>query len=205
MIDLYLIKFKDINNLNLYKNKLSRYRLNKVFNNKNVFIELALIKILEEYQKIDIPLDIYSNNNGKIYLNNFKYYFNISHSKDYLLIGISDKEIGVDIEFLDNHHLKLSKKIMNDYLFKYYTNLEDDKKIRFFYKVWTLKESYIKNKGLNLINNNIIIKFYNFNKSILHFNNDYLNGYSFIFDDYMISYCSILDEEYKFEILDLNF
>ncbi len=107
---------------------------------KNISSEDFLKKVLKKYH---IEYDIFYNEYGKPYLKNNELYFNISHSKEYIVIAVSDKEIGVDIE-----HLTFNEKTADRICTK-----EERKKVKTdldFTKIWTKKEAYIKKIGMGL-------------------------------------------------------
>ena len=87
---------------------------------------------------------IFYNKNNKPYLKNSNIYFNISHSGDYVVLAIADKEIGIDIEEIAPISDSVAKKVFtkeeNLWLLKQ-NNLEA------FYKLWTAKESIMKVTG----------------------------------------------------------
>lgn len=199
MIDIYITKFVDLE-LIKYKHLLSNYRLNKNEKNinRNIFIELFLIKVISFYQKTSIPLMIEKDIKGKIKINDFKYHFNITHSKEYLAIAISNAEIGIDIEYNDQKHLKISKKIFSNSMFLTYNKLDEKEKIDFFYCIWTIRESFLKNigEGIILNLNDINIEFIEekaFLKSKV-FYQDELNSYTKKIDNYHLSISTVLDE-----------
>lgn len=94
------------------------------------------------------------NKNGKPYLDDINnIYFSMSHSDKYLVIVISNKEIGVDIEEVKKYNTKI-----NDIL-----NIKPKNEEEFF-RYWTKKEAIIKLKGLALKDINDVdesnVKFY---------------------------------------------
>lgn len=70
--------------------------------------------------------------------------FNISHSNNLCIIGVSSIEIGVDIEFVRNRNLD----IMNRFFAK--EEKDNVSSLKDFYKVWTNKESLVKCIGVGL-------------------------------------------------------
>ena len=98
-----------------------------------------LKEILKEYH---IDYDIFYNEYGKPYIKNNPIYFNISHSGDYIVIIISDKECGIDIEKIRGLNNKIIDKICID---KEKKSIIDDKT---YTKIWTMKEAYSKYKGI---------------------------------------------------------
>lgn len=78
--------------------------------------------------------------------------FNLSHSGSKVICALSDKRIGCDIE-------KINEKDCLSIAERYFTQSEfntimtcdnENKKAKMFYRIWTLKESFIKNTGLGL-------------------------------------------------------
>ncbi|MDR2544958.1 MAG: 4'-phosphopantetheinyl transferase superfamily protein [Methanobrevibacter sp.] len=88
--------------------------------------------------------------NGKPFLlSHPNIHFNISHSGDLVLIGVSDKSIGVDIEKIQNlDYIGISKHFFHN---REYTKIFNTDSINVFFKILTLKESYVKMKGTGLI------------------------------------------------------
>lgn len=81
-------------------------------------------------------------NNGKPYIDNYpKFNYNISHTKGCSVVAFCEKKVGIDIEGYN--------KIIdyNDILKKYFfyeTESFKDIDLKFFYTLWTIKESYLK-------------------------------------------------------------
>lgn len=79
--------------------------------------------------------------------------FNISHSKEYLVVAIAKKaEVGVDIERINtafNYSILVESVFSNEerYTFNHYDQL---KQLRSFYKVWVQKEAISKALGLGI-------------------------------------------------------
>ncbi|MBM7716591.1 4'-phosphopantetheinyl transferase superfamily protein [Siminovitchia sp. FSL H7-0308] len=77
--------------------------------------------------------------------------FNISHSGDMIAIAIAKEEVGIDCEQYKNlDYVELAKQFCVPEEYSYIiqsTNVEEA-----FYKMWTLKESYVKaiGKGLHV-------------------------------------------------------
>ena len=72
--------------------------------------------------------------------------FNISHSGDLVICAVSDFEIGIDIQEKSRMNTdRIAKKIMSSAEHKKY--LESSERQDFFYRVWVMKESYVKWTG----------------------------------------------------------
>jgi len=82
--------------------------------------------------------------NGKPYLKNSRMYFNISHSDDYVVLAISNREIGVDIEKITPFDERVA--------FRCFTQQElemvHEGGNEAFFRLWTAKESVMKASGL---------------------------------------------------------
>lgn len=88
--------------------------------------------LLKRFYKIENFEIVYENKKPK--LKNDEIYFNISHSKDIILIAFSDSSVGVDIEQKKERDFKK----LSDYYNVQFKNKED------FYEFWTRLEAEIK-------------------------------------------------------------
>ena len=114
----------------------------------------SLRKILSEY----IHIDSYSINFSytefaKPFLENSKIHFNLSHSGDWCCIAVSlIKDIGIDIEKV--REIEDVSKIAERYFalneFEHIKNFEGTDQINEFFRIWTLKEAFIKAVGEGL-------------------------------------------------------
>ncbi len=85
------------------------------------------------------------NENGKPYIKGNGLYFNISHSGEYVICGVSDKEIGCDIQKITSINEKVIKKCLDQGEIKALEKETDKNKA--FTKLWAKKESYVKATG----------------------------------------------------------
>lgn len=146
-------KFQDFKNypFSLYDQKRAQKFL-KQKDKENFLIQRALLekylkKVLKENQ-ITISYTTY----GKPYLEKNPLCFNIAHSSDFFMIGISSFEIGVDIETIKPTRdlNKLSLKVLSPIELKVFHTLDDSQKELFFYQIWTQKEAYLKCLGTGI-------------------------------------------------------
>ena len=94
-----------------------------------------LIKyVLKNYYNIKHPEIVIKNK--KPCLKNEKIYFSLSHSNDIVLAAFSDKNIGVDIEWMRDRDFQK--------LFEYYRINSENKDKETFYQLWTVYEAEIK-------------------------------------------------------------
>ena len=87
---------------------------------------------------------------GKAYISNFEnIYFNLIHSGKMVLCAISDREVGVDIEYID-HEIDLNIAQHYFYNKEYESIMNSQNPADEFFKYWVLKESYMKYTGLGM-------------------------------------------------------
>ena len=107
-------------------------------------------ELLKESLKKDYNISDYEiiyNEYNKPYLKNKKIYFNISHSNGTIVLVISDKEIGVDVEYF-----VYKESVVR----KYFTNNEQNEilnstnKVYDFTRIWVMKEAFVKMKGIGI-------------------------------------------------------
>lgn len=114
--------------------------------------------ILVQYiacQNLNVTInDLHFANNeyGKPFLMSYPYFhYNISHTRNAIVVGVFNKPIGVDIEKIKQSDLKIAKRFFTDNEINY--TLSDTKRYdKLFYEIWTKKEAYIKwlGKGLSI-------------------------------------------------------
>lgn len=105
---------------------------------------MIINKILYE-NNIDIN-SIYYGSNGKPYVD--KIFFNAAHSGNFAFGVSSDKEIGCDVEIIKKPRLDVAKRFFTENEYNYIIHSENTSNA--FYKLWTIKESYIKQSGKGL-------------------------------------------------------
>lgn len=98
---------------------------------------------------IEGELSIAEGKYGKPYFLEYDYIrFNISHTERYITVVVNDEnmEIGIDIEEIsDSYNKKIVERIFTE---KERLAMENSRnKDTAFYKIWTLKEAYLKAKG----------------------------------------------------------
>lgn len=135
------IKYDNINNYNFDKyndrkkqHYLARILLKDILNNKyNMYYQDDLIKY---------------NEFGKPYLDDIN--FNISHSYDYVIVAVSQNNVGIDIEKIRKVKLSIMNIFCTDNEKQYIFNSKN--KYLAFWKIYTLKEAYFKMLGTDLSN-----------------------------------------------------
>lgn len=104
-------------------------------------------------KSFDIKLsenDIAYSEFGKPYLHNQNVRFSISHSGDWVICSVGTSEMGVDIEELKKIDFNTMYNNFADIERKQTELFDAEKKAERFYRLWTLKESYLKYLGVGL-------------------------------------------------------
>ncbi len=169
---------------------------------KNRLISLALL-----YSELAIKtgeksknLRISRNTNGKPYLEEFSQYkFNLSHSNDFIALAIArTNSIGLDIEKIDFSRRNLPRisarffsSVENEALLKY----KGKKYALMFYRLWTLKEAWVKANGEALIPNIRNIEFLiEESKFTINSIKNLQNGQFFLYrplGNFILAFCSL--------------
>lgn len=87
--------------------------------------------------------------NGKPYLKDHPFQFNLSHSGDYVFCGVSNREIGVDIQKIQGDNmLRLAKRFFAAPERRALEGCGDEElRRRMFFRMWVRKEAYGKLTG----------------------------------------------------------
>lgn len=117
----------------------------KIYLEENTSSKALLTKVLQENYIAN--KEIIYNAYGKPYLKNNELYFNISHDKNITVLVTSDKEIGVDLEYL-TYRPSVVKKYFN---LKEQNIIKKSRRTEYdFTKIWVMKEAYVKMKGMGI-------------------------------------------------------
>lgn len=88
---------------------------------------------------------------GKPYIRDSNIQFNVSHSGEYVVCGISTKPIGVDIEEMKDQDIAcIAKRFFSNSELQYLYEEGETLLIERFYELWVLRESYLKWLGIGL-------------------------------------------------------
>lgn len=149
--------------------------------------EILLKDLLDYHNLCYNDLVYYTNFYGKPYIKNCKFFYNISHSFDYVITIISKKEIGVDIE-------KIRKTSLNSINYfatkseKMYILSSDCDVYERIFKIYTLKEAYFKMIGSNL-DNILSVEFVIDGNDVFCSDNTVNAGFISDINEYIIAYC----------------
>lgn len=197
------------------QDKIKRYR----FDNdkmRGLYAEILLRYTLKKHFGIEGALvEFEQNEYGKPALKgNQDIKFNLSHSGNWVICAVSDKDVGVDVEEIKEKELDIAKRFFAPCEYQYIKNSHNPSEKFFTY--WTLKESYVKAEGKGMS-----IPFDSFSFSLepeedgdseykiaLEVNERTCDAYQFqtyqLDSEVMISTCSKEQIEGKFQIVSLT-
>ena len=84
---------------------------------------------------------------GKPQIVNFPRKFNLSHSGDYVVCGVSDGEVGVDIQKWVPFKERMAERFFAKEEWKLLQETDVEKRTELFYRLWSRKEAYGKYTG----------------------------------------------------------
>jgi 4'-phosphopantetheinyl transferase len=119
-----------------------------------------LRKIIADYMEVN-PNDIIFQYTpkGKPYISNSPIHFNLSHSNEIAVYAVTfNKKVGIDIEYNSNISsiLELSYANFSKKECALISTLSLPEKQKMFFKLWTIKEAYLKATGEGIENLELI-------------------------------------------------
>ncbi len=162
--------------------------IKKITGNSSPHIEAH--ELLKEIYGKEFSLG-YNEHSKPYIINDSNFHFNISHSSDYVCLAFSNNEVGIDIEKHTKNRMYLAKR--------YFSPDEQSacvNNIGSFYDIWTMKEAYVKARGIGLS--------YGLNKfSVLEKQRGFDIKNLHAPKDYSLSVCEETDEITDIEIIKL--
>ena len=159
MLEIYAYDIRNLLNKNEYETRLanaSSYRkekINKCTLQQKALENLAAAAVIDEAVKQfglrEKQINYGFGEVGKPYIKNTDIHFNISHSGDYAVCVVSDREVGIDIQKIEKPNLQVAERFFAKNEYEYIANQPDEiSKSDAFYRIWTLKESFVKAIGV---------------------------------------------------------
>ena len=88
---------------------------------------------------------------GKPFLKDYpELFFNLSHSGSRVFCAVSDREVGCDVERIRPADLSVANRFFAPEERQTIANAPTEEQNAMFFRIWTLKESFIKNVGQGL-------------------------------------------------------
>lgn len=119
---------------------------------EHLFGELLLRKGLKKEYGIDYgeetSIPVIKGGHGKPQLKDQPHIFhNISHTQGLAACALGDVPVGIDVELIRPFSEKIIRKVMSDKEQEKFWKLKGEERTDYFFKIWTLKESYVKAAG----------------------------------------------------------
>ncbi|WP_443659018.1 4'-phosphopantetheinyl transferase family protein [Clostridium algidicarnis] len=162
-MNIYAVNITNKLDADLYEEFLSliddskRAKINKFKNSddkiRTLIADILVRSIICNKLKIfNEEIEYEYNSYGKPKLKNSKeFHFNISHSGDWVIGVVDNQPVGIDIEKISPiEYIDIAKKFFKEDEYNWLLAQKDREKLEYFYKLWTLKESYIKMMGTGL-------------------------------------------------------
>ena len=115
----------------------------------------VLLNLSLQRAGIDIPLPAKyeRNEHGKPYLTDCDgIYVNWSHSGDYVICAVADREVGIDLQYAGKEPKEsLVRKLLQPEEQHFYEHTPVAERQRLFYEYWAVKESFLKALGTGFV------------------------------------------------------
>ncbi len=140
------------------RERLPRFRPVKVdhteFEKRNkqyVAAGILLMKAMDDLGEDVSDLAIAIGENGKPEFVGSRVKFNLSHSHNRVMCAVSYDDVGCDTERIGNMNTVEAKRFLHTYEYRGLESTEDNEECNhLFYRIWTLKESFMKATGLGM-------------------------------------------------------
>lgn len=195
MLKLFIYKYTNKNYklqpfFSKYRKSIIRMSKNQDFINKNIETEYVVYHLFNKLFGIT-NLEFETVGVGRPIIKDNPFHFNIAHSKDYLVVAISDKNISVDIEHINPKRLKIKKKIYKEKV---------DYDIERVIKDFTIKEAFVKYFAGTATSN---LKEIVFDEETVNNGKYSLYYQSFTYlNEYQISLCTTINNVFDLEIIE---
>lgn len=128
------------------RTQISRFRF-ETDKMRSLFAEVLLRYALKKRYGIE-DLVLKTNEYGKPFLKDHEeIFFNLSHSGDWVVCGIGDRNLGIDVERIEDIEMSIARDFFAKEEWEYIRTIPETERLGVFYRVWTLKECYTKNVG----------------------------------------------------------
>lgn len=156
------------------RQKIDSYRMKK---DKMLSLGAGILidKGLENFGLREASVRIAEGTYGKPYFPDYPdIHFNVSHSEKMVIAVFADIEVGCDIEYIDSIDLKLAERFFCKSEYEFIMEHQEQERNEAFYRIWTIKESFMKavGSGLMLPMDQFYIKIGNQIQVEQHYNNE---------------------------------
>jgi len=153
--------------------------------------------LCREFAVRNEEIEFIKSDDGKPYVKGVPVYFNVSHAGDFVVCAFSEHEVGVDIERVRDVDLKLARRYFCECECEDLFAQDADRRIDYFFSLWTLKESYMKwlGRGLSVPLDSFFFKISDDGISVTDVNRATVPFFKqFFVEGYKLSVCSTVDD-----------
>lgn len=156
------------------RKKIDAYRMKK---DKMLSLGAGILidKGLQAFGLREKKVKIVEGKYGKPYFPDYPdIHFNVSHSEKRVIAVFADTEVGCDIEYMASADLKLAERFFCKAEYEFIMEHQGQEREEAFYRIWTLKESFVKavGSGLMLPMDEFCIKIGGYTQVEQHYNNE---------------------------------
>ncbi|MGX0401975.1 4'-phosphopantetheinyl transferase family protein [Staphylococcus pasteuri] len=183
----------------LINNVIEKDRIIKIKNRNSKYNSLISKLLLQycfyNYYNYNIDhLSLKRTKYNKPFIEECDLYFNLSHSRDNIVLVFSEKPIGIDIESIDFFNYDIIKKFFSSKEKEYIYSFSNNKKKKLeYFKIWTQKESFVKCLGMgffhSILNTNMVFNYMPIYKKSYK-GTDYYFYTTYLNDKFIITLCS---------------
>ena len=124
-------------------------------------------------------------------------HFNLSHADGICACIVSDRECGIDCEKIRDFRPGVLKRVFSEQEQEFFGSVPDDEKNSVFFRLWTLKEAYIKAIGTGLSFPMNKAEFFLSDNGFTACIRDYRFRQYIIRGEFVVSVCTAIDESEK--------
>ena len=107
--------------------------------------------VRRHFPAVPRPLVLSAQANGKPYLSDSpEVHFSLSHSSDWAVCAVSNHPVGADIQLCDTGRRDVARRFFHPDEVRYLDTLSPAKRKSAFFRLWALKESFVKADGRGL-------------------------------------------------------
>ncbi|WP_367997032.1 4'-phosphopantetheinyl transferase superfamily protein [Paenibacillus sp. MZ03-122A] len=99
---------------------------------------------LINYSNQELNIILWMDPNGKPYLVDSEWKFNVSHSGNWVALAVDIGSIGIDVERMSPIDLDIANRHFSSYEYSDLMSISPECRLEYFFRLWTLKEAYIK-------------------------------------------------------------
>lgn len=154
MLEIYMYDMKRLNEKKEYEYRLlqashdRRERAQKGREIENIASAAVLDEAFSAHGFREKDVRFIYGQYGKPYIRDGGIYFNLSHSGEYAVCAVSDREVGIDIQLKGDLKMNVARRYFTENECKHILAQPDSTKATdMFYRLWSLKESFVKAIG----------------------------------------------------------